>query len=121
MERKIYCPEALRKGLGLPPLLRTDTPYHQEQGQGEWSPDSHSGKSNKDWYLQREGMKRSKNQQEKPIQALFVSIITIVLLKQPQPRKCKINSRHKHNLKKNKSAFFSNRGFRREKKNACGT
>lgn len=53
-------PEALGKGLGLPPLLRIDTPYHQEQGQGEWSPDSHSGKSNKDWYLQREEMKRRK-------------------------------------------------------------
>lgn len=93
-------PEALRKGFGLPPLLRTDTPYHQEQGQGEWSPDSHSGKSNKDWYLQREGMTRSKKNQEKPILALFVSIIIIVLLKQPQYRKCKINTRHKHNLKK---------------------
>lgn len=100
-KEEYMAPEALRKGLGLPPLLRTDTPYHQEQGQGEWCPDLHSGKSNRDWYLQRERMKRSKNQQEKPILALFASIIITVLLKQPQySRKSKINTRHKHNLKK---------------------
>lgn len=48
---------ALRKVFAIPPLRQTDTPYHQEQGQGEWSPDSHSGKSNTDWCLQREGIK----------------------------------------------------------------
>lgn len=47
----------LRKIFSIPPLQRTDTPYHQEQGQGEWSPDSRSGKLNKDWCLQREEIK----------------------------------------------------------------
>lgn len=56
-KEKYSATEALRKELAIPPLLRTDTLYHQEQGQEEWSPDLHSGKSNMDWCLQREGIR----------------------------------------------------------------
>lgn len=104
---------ASRKVLAIPPLLQTDIPYRQEQGQGEWFPGSHSGKSNRDWCLQRGGIKGIKINRGKQYQLYLYPASSLFFLNNPSTAGNSKETKGRSTTLKRWSVFVTSRGFKR--------